>query len=730
VTELLVSWLRRQNPELSQRVRGYRSGFLPEERRSIEQRLFSGELDGVISTSALEMGIDVGGLDACILVGYPGSMMATWQRSGRAGRGSRESLTALVALPDALDQYFLAHPDEFLERPCERLIVDPGNLPVSRAHLVCAAAELSLTAERDGAGTDEGTGYLDRYGALVESMVDDQVLVRSGDGSELYSFQRRPHGRVSLRGSGANYEIVDGTTGELVGTIDGVRVLHECHPGAVYLHGGRQYQVETLDQDLHHVVASPAEVEYFTTALTEKETEILEVSASRTPTDEQPLAAHLARVRVTERVVGFERKQIGSQELLSQHPLDELPPSIFETVGVLWVAPKAFEDHLRRAEEHWLGALHATEHAAISLVPLLALCDRGDIGGISYPRHPQVGAGAVFVYDGHPGGVGIAERVFAELAELLGRVLALLDACPCDAGCPSCVQSPKCGNGNRPLDKSGARRVLRLLLGEERPETAVEHPVLTLDLDDDGRAALVPPERRARPAPAPLPLPAPEPEEPRRPEASGMPEPFEAPRLPERPLVLVPEPASDPVLRDEPITVLFDIETRRSAREVGGWGNPHKMGVALAVALVLEEGRFEVFDESRVGELVALLERARLVVGYNSRRFDYGVLSGYTGVDYRRTLPTLDLMDDVRRASGARVGLDHLARETLGQDQGKSGDGLQCLQWVKEGRMDLVESYCRRDVEVLRDVYLHGRREGFVRLRHRKKGLVEVPVAW
>ncbi len=457
ITELLYSWLRAQSPELAARVANYRAGFLPEERRRIEGDLFAGRIDGVISTSALEMGIDVGGLDACILVGYPGSVMALWQRSGRVGRADRESLTALVALPDALDQFFLDHPDALLGRPCERLIVDPGNDLVARSHLVCAASELPL----DPAGAPDDRAWLARHAPVVSELVGRGELLERGDGGELYALRRRPQRGVELRGAGMPYDILDARDARPIGTVNGVRVLHECHPGAVYLHAGRQYLVEELDPDGRRVVAAPVELDWFTTPLTEKETEVLEILAERR---DGRLAARLGRLEVTERVVGYERKRVHGQEVLDQHPL-ELPPIVFETVGLWWEAPRPVEEALRRAGEHWGGSLHAAEHAAISLLPLVALCDRGDVGGMSFPYHPQVGCGAVFLYDGHPGGIGIAARAFADLPGLLGRVLLLLDSCPCDAGCPSCVQSPKCGNGNRPLDKGGAAHVLRLLLG-------------------------------------------------------------------------------------------------------------------------------------------------------------------------------------------------------------------------------------------------------------------------
>ncbi|HSF39678.1 MAG TPA: DEAD/DEAH box helicase [Thermoanaerobaculia bacterium] len=764
ITELLYSWLRRQEPALAQRVASYRAGFLAEERRRIEKALFEGKLDGVISTSALEMGIDVGGLDACILVGYPGSMMATWQRSGRVGRAGKESITAMVAMPDALDQYFLDHPEQFLERPCERLIVDPENDPVSRAHLVCAAAEMPLTGE--------DRTYTAPHEARIDKLLGQGHLLAAMDGDEIFSLRRRPQRYVTLRGTGETFAILAG--GRTIGTVDGVRVLHECHPGAVYLHAGRQYLIEELEREERRVKAREADLDYFTTPLTEKETEILEVLEER---HEGPLHAWLGRLKVTEWVVGFERKRIHGQEVIDQTPLD-LPPVMFETVGLFWAAPKAVEETLRRQGEHFLGSLHASEHAGISLFPLLALCDRGDIGGISYPLHPQIGSGAVFIYDGHPGGVGIAARGFQDLADLLGRVRTLIEGCPCETGCPSCVQSPKCGNGNRPLDKPGAARVLRLLLAMEEPAVPWgDQPAVSLAaLEPDGSAGRTLTPTLSQPPPAdrerePLQemLGAPSSpggggglgEEGRGGEGpgGGNPARFSEPQreeeyaspdrrhalLPGRrtsahvPIVAEPSilqrailplsPRSEVSNGGVPRTVLFDIETLRSAADVGGWGFAHRMGVAIGVVCHLEEGRFELFPESEVRGLVEALRSASLVIGFNIKRFDYKVLSGYTGEDYSRTLPTLDLLEDLHSRLGFRIGMGHLALETLGYP--KSADGLQSLEWVRQGRLDLVQEYCRKDVEILRDLYLHGRREGFLLYRDKKRDLrLKLRVDW
>jgi DEAD/DEAH box helicase domain-containing protein len=734
ITELLYSWLRRQEPDLARRVASYRAGFLPEERRQIERDLFHGVLDGVISTSALEMGVDVGGLDACILVGYPGSMMATWQRSGRVGRDGRESITALVALPDALDQYFLDHPEQFLERPCERLIVDPGNAQVARGHLVCAAAELPLSRQGDHR-------YLARHAPLVGDLLREGKLAEAVDDGELHSTRRRPQREINIRGTGRTFTIENVASGRVVGTVDGVRVYHECHPGAVYLHAGRQFLVEELRLEEHRVRAAPADLDYFTTPLTEKETEILEVLEERA---DGPLTARLGRLKVTEKVVGFERKRIQGQEVIDRQTLD-LPPSEFETVGLWFLAGKPIESTLARAGEHFLGSLHASEHAAISLVPTFALCDRGDLGGISMPFHPQVGCGTVFLYDGHPGGVGIAARVFADLPDLLVRVLALLDGCPCDSGCPSCVQSPKCGNGNRPLDKGGAARVLRLLLGREEAVGVALTPPAPLS-----HLPPIPPRERGEMTSAPptrdSPLSRRFGRGPGRgaggegPTASNDFDGTQGGGTPARFAALAGGlPALLRWLRDrlrlpssrprQPHTVLFDLETLRSAADVGGWQNCHRMGIALGVVCHLEDDRFEVFREDRVEALAKTLRAADLVVGFNIRRFDYRVLAGYTGEDYEQTLPTLDLLDEVRKRAGFRLGLGHLARETLGHD--KSADGLQSLAWVREGRLDLVEQYCRKDVEILRDLFLHGRREGCVYYRARRGEVkLRLPVEW
>ncbi|MBZ0101199.1 MAG: DUF1998 domain-containing protein, partial [Thermoanaerobaculia bacterium] len=453
ITELLWTWLERRDRELAGRVRSYRAGFLPEERRDIERRLFAGELDGVISTSALEMGIDVGGLDACVLVGYPGSVMATWQRSGRVGRSGRDSITVLLALPDALDQWLLDHPHQLVGRPCEQLLVDPDNELVAAQHLVCAAAERPLDLAADGE-------LLARFAPVVGELLRDGRLARGADSETLIALARRPWRDVSLRGTGGGFAIVEAASGATIGTVDGARVFGECHPGAIYLHAGRPWAVVELDLPGRRVRAERVDVDWYTSPLAEKETEILEELETIAGCG---LRGGSGRLRVTERTIGFERRRSQGLDVLDRQSLD-LPPVVSEPHG-LWISAPA--DAATRAEargDNLLGSLHALEHAAIGLLPSLVLCDRNDLGGISLAVHPQLGGPGIFVYEAHAGGVGIARRALRELPELLRRVEQLLDRCPCESGCPACVQSPKCGNGNRPLDKAGALQLTRDLL--------------------------------------------------------------------------------------------------------------------------------------------------------------------------------------------------------------------------------------------------------------------------
>ena len=657
VTELLHAWVAAAEPDLAPRISSYRAGFLPEERREIERRLFSGELLGVISTSALEMGIDVGGLDVCILVGYPGSQIATWQRAGRVGR-SGEAAIVLVAQPDALDQYLVAHPKAFFERGFEHAVLDPENADLLAAHLPCAAAELPLRA---------GEAWLanERIAGAVDAAEQRAELLRSESGREWFAAKRSPHRNVSLRSSGASFVILEARAlreARSVGTIGSGHVYSECHAGAIYLHHARAFRVTKLDLEERKVWVEPSDGTTYTRALSEKETSILTRERTR-PAGNFRLC--LGRVKVTTRVTGYERRRVRGQELLGSEPL-ELPPTSFETQSLWLELPDEIPKTLQHAGRHVMGALHAVEHAALSLFPLFALCDRFDVAGITYRHHPELGRAAIFLYDGHEGGLGLAAGLFERIEALLEATRERLRECECETGCPGCVHSPRCGNGNRPIDKPGAIDALDLLLGDRSLELPAESA----------------PEARAARAPA---------------------------------------AAAEPAAR----ILVFDLETQRSAEEVGGWHNAHLMRLALAVVWDSADGRFHSFREAAVHELIARLETADLVIGFNVLGFDYRVLRGYSDRDLA-ALPTFDLLDAIHGRLGFRLSLGHLGEETLGVP--KTADGLQSLRWWREGRVDEIERYCQGDVAILRDLFEHARQHGHLIFRTRRGERVRLPL--
>ncbi len=694
VAELLYAWLVQEDPALRRKIAPYRAGYLPEERRDIERRLFRGDLSAVLSTSALELGIDVGGLDACVLVGYPGSLTSSWQRIGRVGRQDREALVVLVALPDALDQYLMRHPEVFFEGAFEKAVLDPWNPAVASRHLVCAAAESPL-ARRE---IEDGGG---RAASVVAALEAGRGLVLDESGERWFSLRRRPQRDTSVRAAGPPFAIVEAASGRLLGSIDGTRVWHECHPGAIYLHAGQSYRVESLDPDNRRVTAKAVRVDYYTVILGEKETEILERLDERALLGpEAPIRAGLGRLRVTVRIREYQKKRLFDGEPIATHPLDA-PPIVFETVGFWIEVPGALPGALAADGLHFMGGIHAAEHAAIGLFPLLAIADRGDVGGISYTAHAQTGGPAIFVYDGMEGGAGLAEQGYRDLESLLRRTRDLVAGCPCEDGCPACIQSPRCGNGNKPLDKTAAVRVLDVLVGLA-PVPAVEAAAASFAVPPP-EAPVAPPKRRhgitrAGNLPAPPP-PSPEP---------------------------APEPAAAPAAAPERFLVL-DLETQRSADEVGGWQHASRMGLALAVVFDAERDAYRTYYEADVERLLLDLALADRVVGFNVDRFDLAVLSGYTDRDLRR-IRTLDLLAEVHRTLGFRLSLGHLSEANLGES--KAGDGLQSLRWWKEGRIDLIERYCRKDVEMTLRLYRLGRERGYLVYRDREGRAMRVRVSW
>jgi DEAD/DEAH box helicase domain-containing protein len=545
-------------------------------------------------------------------------------------------------------------------------VVDPGNPELLAAHLPCAASESTLRASEPWLAEP-------RVAEALARLEREGTLLRSETGREWFASRRRPHLEVSLRNVGSSFTIEAEADGggrpRAIGSIGSGLVWSECHEGAIYLHRGRQHLVTRLDAAEQRVWVRPVEVPWYTRALSEKETEILSRERAR-PVGNFRLVQ--GRVKVTTWIRGFERRRVHGQDLLSTEPL-ELPPTSFETTGVWLEIPDEIPAAVQAAKRHVMGGIHAVEHAALGLFPLFALCDRLDVAGISTTRHAQLGRGAIFLYDGAPGGLGLVASLFERFETLLEATLERIGDCQCEEGCPACIHSPRCGSGNRPLDKAAALQVLRLLLAHE-------------------------------------PLPALAPEE----AAAGEPDAARAPAPP------APPPPAHRV-------VFFDLETQRAAADVGGWQNAHLMRVAVAVTWDSAQREFRSYGEGEVESLLGQLSEADLVVGFNVRRFDYRVLRGYTDRDLA-ALPTFDMLDAVHARLGHRLSLAHLAEETLGA--GKSADGLQSIAWWREGRRDLVESYCRRDVEILRDLFDHALREGHLLFRTRDGERVRLPAHW
>jgi len=475
VAELLLVYARdalaKHAPELTSRIKAYRAGYRPEDRRQIERELFHGHLLGVTATTALELGVDIGSLDATILTGYPGTIASTWQQAGRAGRGLGHSLSILIGLDSPLDQYIMHHPDAFFKKPIEHALINPDNPHILSQHLLCAAYELPLSAEDTRLFGGEDTcapliGELEKAGYLRYR--DDRWYYTGGD---------YPAQDINIRStSAAQITIIDRTQRSwpqaVLETVDVAVAFFQVYPGAIYLHQGETYLITDLDLENHLAYAKPTDATYYTQAKDITDVRIIRSLRSRPC---RSTTAHWGRVRVTTQVLSFKRKRQFTDEVLSEEMLD-LPPVSYETTALWFDIPPDFAERLRAQGLDIAGSLHAIEHAAIGLLPLYAMCDRNDIGGLSTVVHPDTGTTSIFIYDGHPGGVGISEKGFEILPDLWRATLQVVEDCPCEEGCPSCIQSPKCGNNNIPLDKKAAIRLLQGLLsghgrsggGEER----------------------------------------------------------------------------------------------------------------------------------------------------------------------------------------------------------------------------------------------------------------------
>ncbi|MGW0432386.1 DEAD/DEAH box helicase [Micromonospora sp. NPDC003197] len=438
-------------PGLGKQVAAYRAGYLREDRRALERSLLTGELLGLASTNALELGVDLVGLDAVLICGYPGTRASLWQQAGRAGRSGQEALAVLVARDDPLDTYLVHHPEALFEQPVEATVLDPANPYVLGPQLCCAAVEAPLTeADLDlfGPGSAEA----------VETLVAGGALRKRPTG---WYWRHTGRPEVDLRGTGGTpICVVESATGRLLGTVDPASAHVTVHPGAVHLHQGTSYVVDELDLEDGCALVHAEEPDWSTHA---RDVTSLAVVSVRSRLDAGPISLFLGEVDVTSQVVSYQRRRIATGEVLDTRPLD-LPARELRTVAVWFTVsePALIEAEVEPADVP--GALHAAEHAAIGLLPLVATCDRWDIGGLSTALHPDTEEPTVFVYDGHPGGAGFAERAYRVAEAWLGATRDAISECGCEAGCPSCVQSPKCGNGNNPLSKTAAVRVLDVVL--------------------------------------------------------------------------------------------------------------------------------------------------------------------------------------------------------------------------------------------------------------------------
>lgn len=440
-------------PELSRRVAAYRGGYLPEERRELESALQERRLLAVASTNALELGIDIAGLDAVLLAGYPGTRASFWQQVGRAGRLAQGALAILVARDDPLDTYLAHHPEALFGGPVEATVLDPANPYVLTPHLAAAAAELPLRSDE-----------LDNFGPTAAAAVEVLVtrgLLRSRPTGWFWTSRERATDLADLRGSGGEpVRLVESQTGRLLGTVDAAAAPRTVHEGAVYVHQGVTHLVRRLDLDGSAAILEVAQPDYTTSAREMSDLRVLSVMSSA---DWGVTKLYVGDVEVTGQVMSYVRRRVGSGEFLGELPLD-LPQRTLRTRAVWWSVSAGALQAAGISAATVGGALHAAEHAAIGLMPLFATCDRWDIGGLSHPLHPDTGNPTIFVHDAHPGGVGFAERGFLAAREWLIATRAAIAACLCDDGCPACVQSPKCGNGNSPLDKAGSVSLLGVLL--------------------------------------------------------------------------------------------------------------------------------------------------------------------------------------------------------------------------------------------------------------------------
>jgi len=454
LTELIYIYTQGQlSPSLADKISPYRAGYLPEDRRRIEHQFFDGELLGLVATTALELGINIGDLEATVLTGYPGSIASAWQQAGRSGRSAHSSLSFLIAQENPLDQYLMRNPDFFFSKNFDNAIINPGNPYILKPHLLCAAWEKPLE--------DKDKEFFGESSTMLTELEQEGRLRKRHERWHPAPSISYPAQDINIRAtSGQNYAVIDGREGCLLETVEASVAFFQVHPGAIYLHQGESYLIRELDLARHIAWAEPRSTDYYTQTM-----EIHNIRLTRLlkEKDCHRVKVYFGDVDVTVTVVGFKKKRQFTEEVIEEEPLD-LPPQNFPTKALWFDLPQKAIDRIADAGLDFHGGLHACEHAAIGILPLFALCDRNDIGGVSTAFHPDTGKAQIFIYDAHPGGIGIAEKGFEMITELWQATLKAVETCPCADGCPSCVQSPKCGNNNQPLDKEAAIVLLKELM--------------------------------------------------------------------------------------------------------------------------------------------------------------------------------------------------------------------------------------------------------------------------
>ena len=463
MAELVTVWARedakRSSASLAGAIAAYRAGYLPEERRIIERQLKEGVMKAIVSTNALELGIDIGTLDAVIISGYPGTMQSIRQQAGRAGRKGADALAILVAHANPLDQYFMQHPAQFFGRSHEQAIIDTENPYIVSGHMLCAAAELPLQQEADQ----------EFFGAMFTPLLFDLTsngLIRQTVRGWVYAGRGRATEVVRLDGMAAgSYRIV--SHGRLLETMNQAQAYREAHTGAIMLHQGETYVVNEMDLATHTIRVTETDVDYYTQPLKDVNLAVIEVRVHQIVNG---VACAYGDVEVTERYTGYKIKQ--KDRVIGVEPLS-LPPLVFRTKAFWFTVPPAVEERVLGAGLDLAGGLHGAEHTIIAMMPLHVMCDRWDIGGLSSPAYGEDAKPTVFVYDGYEGGIGLAESAYEHLPEIFSSAHELVDACPCEEGCPACIHSPKCGNDNSPLDKAATVMILKGLCKTEERHSPV-----------------------------------------------------------------------------------------------------------------------------------------------------------------------------------------------------------------------------------------------------------------